>query len=197
MDTDTSERLRVHLDGGCPRCAARLTDMERIRAVLPETQKAPLLVTDAVRDRVRTLFRERFPQSGRSEPHRQLPISARLLFGGGQGQNASIGTRDSGGSGKMLQFLYEADTYQIDLWAEQEAGNRWYLIGQTLSTVTSRSVSPTAIVLIPEGGDSQVGHTATAEAGEFHFPAVPTGTYILRLEIQGQRIEVANLEIGQ
>ena len=83
------------------------------------------------------------------------------------------------GEEEAIQLRYTVEQYDIRLWAEPSAANRWYLIGQVFSQAENAFVSAEEALLHSDDGAAL---KAQPEDTEFHFPAVVSGAY--RLEIR-------------
>lgn len=89
------------------------------------------------------------------------------------------------------QLLFEARPYELELRTRAARGG-WLVAGQLLGPADS--VASGEVELI--GPDTSV-HARMTELLEFSLPAVPAGTYRLKLHLnQGTEIDVPALEVG-
>ncbi len=116
-------------------------------------------------------------------------LVATLDFDSGLNPPLAYGMRSSGDS--VRQILFTAEGHDIDLRVTRTATpHRFAISGQVLGPEAAGQVRLTAVRPM----DASV--TATIdEWGEFVLPAVGSGVYALRFELEDRLIEVPELEI--
>lgn len=171
--------LQAHLSEGCAACAAQHAWVGRVLKVFPEAKGQRL--SEQTRQTLRTLAAERLvPQ--------QKPLWITTLVRDTRRQQVA-GAR---GNEEGVQLRYEADRYELRLWAEPSARNRWYVIGQVFEREQSCFIAPEAVALIGPEGHAQTGHT---EDSEFHLSEVAQGTYRLALRLPQAELLVPELTL--
>jgi hypothetical protein len=179
MAADERNLSSAHLSA-CPRCATKLTRLESVLGLMrtDETEDAPpQIVSSAI-----NLFRSRATSKAPSLVQR---IVAALSFDNLQ-MTPAYGVR-SGQVATARQLLYSAGDYDLDLRIT-ETGEGWVVSGQVLGEERAGG----QIEL--EGGESVVQADLNHQS-EFRLPAVPTGSYRLRLRFTDLEIEVPQLEL--
>jgi hypothetical protein len=84
-------------------------------------------------------------------------------------------------------MLYSAGDNDVDLRV-QPAGESWVVSGQVLGECAGGSVRL-------EGGAAEVAAAELNELCEFTLPAVPSGTYKLRLRLNDVEVEIPELQL--
>ena len=175
---ESAQEEQAHLSS-CRQCAAKLKELENVIGLM-RTDKAedasPELLASAV-----NLFRSRVaPQ----KPTLVERIVAALSFDSFQ-MSPVYGVRS--GQAAARQLLYTAGENDLDLRIAP-SGDRWVVSGQVLGAECS-------------GGQIELEGSYGAERAElneqceFRLPAVPSGSYRLRLRLTNQEIEIPQLEL--
>jgi hypothetical protein len=179
-------RLGSHIKAGCSRCGERLAWLKlflpALKAAVAEPPPAP---SPEALARVR-----RFARSGtESSPFAGFAVLvARLVFDGRS--SAPVGTRSS--EGEAFQRVYETDDHVINLW-EEPASRTSYVIGQVYAREDGASLIPASVI----GTESEGARwSAEIQDSEFHFPALPTGSYELRLCVWDREVRLEDVRIG-
>lgn len=164
----------------CSRCAAKLTRLESVLGLMrkDETEDAPPQTIS----RAINLFRSRAVSH---KPSLVQRIVAALSFDSLQ-MTPAYGVR-SGQAAAARQLLYSAGDYDLDLRIT-ETKEGWVVSGQVLGEERAGG----QIEL--EGGE-RVVRTDLNDQHEFRLPAVPTGSYQLRLRFTDLEVEVPQLEL--
>lgn len=162
-----AQQLTAHLESGCAACAAQQAWIGRVLTALP-AGKAPGL-SENTRLALRELAAARLEA-------RERPLWIATLFRDTRRQLAA-GAR---GSDEGIQLRYEADGYEIRLWAEATEARQWYVIGQVYSRAESCFILPDSVALLASDGTSRA---ARHEADEFHLEAVTSGSHRLALRL--------------
>ena len=176
------ERMKAEAHAnGCPRCAAKLTELEKVFSLVRTDESVdapPEIMTRAV-----NLFRPRAVAAS-SSPSLVERIVAALSFDSLQ-MRPAYGVRS--GQAAARQLLYSAGESDIDLRVAP-SGEDWVVSGQVLGADCA-------------GGEIELkGATGETRARlneqcEFRLPPVPAGTYSLRLRLTDMEVEVPELEL--
>jgi hypothetical protein len=179
MAGDERNLSSAHLSA-CPRCAAKLNRLESVLGLMrtDETEDAPREVVS----RAINLFRSRVASQTPSLVQR---IVAALSFDSLQ-TTPAYGVR-SGQAATARQLLYNAGEYDLDLRIT-ETGEGWVVSGQVLGEERAGGQ-------IELEGERGVVQADLNEQSEFMLPAVPTGSYDLRLRFTDLEVEVPQLEL--
>ena len=162
----------------CRRCAARLTELERLINVM-RTDKAE----DAPRDlraAAVALFRARQPSTKTGIVERLL---ASLSFDSAQLLPA-YGLRS--GHAQARQLLYSAGENDLDLRIKS-SGETWVVSGQVLGQCSGGTVEL--------HGEEVAAAAPLNEVCEFALPPVPTGRYTLKLRLTDTEVEIPDLDL--
>ena len=182
-DEATAARVREHLADGCKTCQQQLARVAHTLDVLPELGRLP--VPEQAMERARAIFRERFSMPERPSILAQLVFDSRtnLALAGARGEESA-----------SLQQHFRTDLHDIDLWQEATEEKAWYLIGQVISTQDDTILQPDAVLLrLPEGATQ----TARIEPREFHFDAVPEGSYEMIVQLGEVDITLPDVQVGK
>lgn len=171
--------LRAHLETGCAACVAQNAWLGRVTAAFPAV-RAPGL-SEKAKLSLRELAAARLEAKAR-------PLWIATLFRDTRFQQ-TVGAR---GGDEGVQLRYEADRYEIRLWAEPTATKKWYLIGQVYTRDENRFLVSDTVALISADGTAQV---AVAEEAEFHLDAVSAGTYRLALRLPDAELLVPEITL--
>lgn len=178
LPADERAAAQAHVSG-CSRCSAQLARVE---------QTINLMRTDDAEDAPRhalasvlNLFRAR---AQASEPSLVQRVLAALSFDSMQATPA-YGVRS--GQATARQMLYSAGENDLDLRVTQ-SGEMWVVSGQVLGECTGGNIRL-------EGTAAQVA-VELNELCEFTLPAVPSGSYTLRLRLDEVEVEVPELRLG-
>lgn len=179
MAADERKVSSAHLST-CSRCAAKLTRLESVLGLMrkDETEDAPPQVVS----RAINLFRTRAASPKQSLLQR---VVAALSFDSLQ-MSPAYGVR-SGQAAAARQLLYNAGDYDLDLRIN-ETNEGWVVSGQVLGEECAGG----QIEL--EGGESVLKADLNDQC-EFQLPAVPTGSYQLRLRLKDREVEIPQLEL--
>ena len=176
---DEQTAAAAHL-ATCSRCTA---EFERVAQVM-ELMKTDL-ATDAPRDVIAntmSLFGQRAPAR---EPSLLRRLVAALSFDSNMNLAPAFGVRS--GQSAVRQLLYSAAENDIDLRVKSE-NEKWIVTGQVLGRMCA-------------GGQVEIeGESGSATASlndlcEFILPAVPAGSYTLRLRLPDTELEIPELEL--
>jgi hypothetical protein len=164
----------------CQRCAAKLTRLESVLGLMrtDEMEDAPREVVS----RAINLFRSRAASPASTLVQR---IVAALSFDSLR-TSPAYGVR-SGQAATARQLLYNAGKYDLDLRIT-ETGEGWVVSGQVLGEERAGG-------RIELEGEQEVVQADLNEQYEFMLPAVPTGSYRLRLRFTDLEVEVPQLEL--
>jgi anti-sigma factor RsiW len=164
---------------GCSRCSEQLARVERTINLM-RTDEA----TDAPRGvlaSVMNMFRSRAVES---EPSLVRRVLAALNF-----DSTTLapvyGVRS--GQATARQMLYSAGENDVDVRV-QPAGESWVVSGQVLGECDGGSVEL-------EDGAALVVAAELNELCEFTLPAVPSGSYKLRLRLNDVEVEIPELQL--
>ncbi|MFN2511828.1 MAG: hypothetical protein ABR568_10340 [Pyrinomonadaceae bacterium] len=164
----------------CSDCAEKLQKLEQV---------VRLMATDQAKDAPRDLVANAMNMfSGRAKSPRQSlkrRILAALSFDSSMDQAPAFGVR-SGQTGAR-QLIYSAEESDIDLRITLQ-DDMWLVTGQVL-----RDDCGGGRVEI-EGSSGSAG-AALNEMCEFTLPAVPSGDYLLRVQMTDVEIEIPQLEL--
>lgn len=170
-------QLEAHLTHGCASCSQQQAWVGRILTTLPQAR--PQRLSAQTRQTLRTLAAERLAAQ-------EKPLWITTLLRDTR-QRPTVGVR---GGDEGIQLRYEAELYELRLWAEPSAANHWYVIGQIFEREQNRFITPEAVALIGPSGQAQTGHT---EDAEFHLAEVAQGTYRLALRLPQAELLVPEL----
>ena len=159
--------MQIHLTSACVSCESQRAWVRRLLSALPQTTEQPLSAES------RSYLREL--AAARLTPRPRPLWIARLL----PEIQRPFQLARAQGEEEAIQLRYSVEQYDIRLWAEPSAANRWYLIGQVFSQAENAFVSAEEAILHSNDGAAL---NAQPEETEFHFPAVVSGAY--RLEIR-------------
>lgn len=164
---------------GCSRCSSQLARIEQTVNSMrtDEAEDAPRHAVASVLN----LFRTR---AQASEPSLVQRVLAALSFDSTQ-LTPAYGVRS--GQATARQMLYSAGANDIDLRV-QPSGEAWVVSGQVLGECAGGSIRL-------EGTAAQV-EAELNELCEFTLPAVPSGSYTLRLRLDEVEVEVPELRLG-
>lgn len=185
-DTEVRQALGQHIAEGCLQCRNSLHWLRRTLGALAQVD-AGKQAPDAAIARARALYREQF----RPPLSIALPaFLARLVFDS-RSSPVAVGAR--GERTAAYHQIFSADAYDIDIWQEPMSDVSWYLIGQVLPIDVDEIVVPEAVVLYEASGDLI---PSVEEAGEFHIPAVPEGTYQVHLRLADREVIIPEVVVG-
>jgi hypothetical protein len=176
---DEQAKAEAHASD-CPRCAAKLTELERVVHLMRADESfdaPPELLARAV-----NLFRPR--AVAHQAPSFVERIVAALSFDSLQ-MRPAYGVRS--GQAAARQLLYSAGENDIDLRVAP-SGEEWVVSGQVLGTDCAGG----EIELKGALGEARA---ALNEQCEFRLPPVPSGTYSLRLRLTNTEVEVPELQL--
>jgi anti-sigma factor RsiW len=174
---DEQATAQAHLSS-CSRCSTQLARME---------QTINLMRTDAAQDAPRdvlysvvNLFASR---AAAKEPSLVRRVLAALSF-----DSATLAPAYGVRSGQSVgqQMLYSVGDNDLDLRV-QASGEAWVVSGQVLGECTDGSVK-----LAGTGAEVSV---ELNELCEFMLPAVPSGSYKLRLRVNNVEVEIPELQL--
>lgn len=164
----------------CSRCSAQLAQVG---------QTINLMRTDVAEDAPRdvlssvvNMFRSRQPAS---QPSLVRRVLAALNFDSTTLAPA-YGVRS--GQAAARQMLYSAGDNDLDLRV-QPSGEAWVVSGQVLGECTGGRVE------LMDGGELVTVAAELNELCEFTLPAVPSGSYILRLHLNDVEVEIPDLQL--
>jgi anti-sigma factor RsiW len=163
----------------CSRCGEQLIQLEQ----LINTMRADAAIDppNYVVARALDLFPTRVAAAG--EPSLVRRVLAALSFDSLQ-LPAAYGVRS--GQSATRQLLYNAGENDLDLRVTA-SGESWVLSGQVLGDCTGGEVELE--------GEAGAARSSMNELCEFTLPAVPTGSYTLRLRLNEMEVEVPQLEL--
>ncbi len=165
----------------CKSCAAQLAHADQIINVM-RSDAMEDVPRDVVANAV-NLFRS---QAVPANPSIARRILAALNFDSAQATPA-FGVR-SGAVEATRQLLYSAGDTDLDVRITL-SGEAWIVSGQVLGECASGG-------RIELQGASETAQTALNELCEFTLPAVPPGSYTLRLRLPNMEIEVPDLDLA-
>lgn len=177
LTNDERAGAQAHL-AGCSRCSSQLTRMEQTINLMraDETQDAPRDVLSSVVN----LFRQR---AAVKEPSLVRRVLAALNFDSTTLAPA-YGVRS--GLATARQMLFSAGDNDLDLRLTQ-SGEAWVVSGQVLGECTGGRIE-----LV--GTEAEVSGELN-ELCEFTLPAVPAGSYTLRLHLSEVEVEIPELQL--
>ena len=176
--------LEAHLSLPCPQCQAAVARIEDVlQAVQQDRTYAP---PAAVLRKAFSVFRN---QTKVTEQSRK-PLLARLLFDS-RLQPSLAAVR---GPLQNRQMLFRVGKVDIDLQITPENDER-KLVGQILGSEDARG-GPSAFVSLTGKSGAVVQGAEADHLGQFAFQQVPSGTYDLVFDIQGQEIAITDLDLG-
>ncbi|MBD0327236.1 MAG: hypothetical protein ICV68_12440 [Pyrinomonadaceae bacterium] len=172
------DAARAHLSG-CARCSAQLARLERTINLMraDKTEDAPRDVLSSVLN----MFRQR---ADAKEPSLVRRVLAALSFDSAQATPA-YGVRS--GQAAARQMLYSAGDNDLDLRV-QPSGDAWVVSGQVLGECAAGGRVELA------GADTEIAAELN-ELCEFTLPAVPSGSYTLRLRLSEVEVEIPELHL--
>ena len=187
LDVDDERAVLGHL-ATCSRCSDDVDWLTHAIGLMrgDETVSAP----EHVLNRAVRLLRQRRNVATKGEPDGLIKrLKACIRFDSANATPA-FGLR-VGGDEPTRQRLFEARPYELELRTRATRGG-WSLVGQLLGPADS--VASGEVELI--GADTSV-HARMTELLEFSLPAVPAGTYRLKLHLdQSTEIDIPPLEVG-
>jgi anti-sigma factor RsiW len=170
---------RAHLSN-CSRCSEQLAQVERTINLMRTDESK-----DAPRDVLASVMNMFRPRAAESRPSLARRVLAALNFDSTTLAPA-YGVRS--GQATARQMLYSAGEHDVDLRV-QPAGESWVVSGQVLGECASGGR-----VELRDGATT----VATAELNElceFALPAVPSGSYQLRLSLADVEVEIPELQL--
>ncbi|HEX8708780.1 MAG TPA: hypothetical protein VF723_11100 [Pyrinomonadaceae bacterium] len=179
LSPDERAASESHL-AACGRCAAKLSRLESVIGLIrtDDAEDAPAgLVSSAV-----NLFRAR---SASQRPSLSRRLMATLSFDSLQ-MSPAYGVR-SGQQAGARQLIYNAGECDLDLRVAR-SGEAWAVSGQVLG----RECAGGRVEL---EGESREARTDLNAQCEFTIPAVPSGSYRLRLCLRDLEVEIPQLEL--
>jgi anti-sigma factor RsiW len=181
LSPEEAAEERAHLDA-CTRCAGQAAQLGHLAALMraDTTEDAPpALVSDVVR-----MFRAR--RGHAEEPGLLRRLVAALTFDSST-LTPAFGVR-SGQAAPARQLLFSAGDLDVDLrLAQGQEG--WTVSGQVLGPCQGGEVG------LVGGDDSTVARAALNELCEFTLPAVPEGTYTVRLRFDQTEVEIPEVSL--
>jgi hypothetical protein len=164
----------------CSRCGEQLTQLQQ----LINTMRADTAIDppNYVVARALDLFPARVASA--KEPSLVRRVLAALSFDSLELPTA-YGVRS--GQTATRQLLYNAGENDLDLRVTPASGESWVLSGQVLGDCTGGEVELE--------GASGAARITMNELCEFTLPALPTGSYTLRLRLNEMEVEVPQLEL--
>jgi hypothetical protein len=178
LTSTEQEASNAHLST-CSRCAAQLSNLERVVGLMlsDKAEDAPPEVVS----RSINLFRSRVASKELSLVQR---IVAALSFDSQQ-MTPAYGVRS--GQSAARQLLFSAGEYDLDLRITQ-SGERWNVSGQILGQECAGGQMELE-------GEAILAQADLNEQCEFKMAAVPTGSYKLRLRLAHLEVEIPQLEL--
>jgi anti-sigma factor RsiW len=181
LSPEEAAEERAHLDA-CTRCAGQAAQLGHLAALMraDTTEDAPpALVSDVVR-----MFRAR--RGHASEPGLLRRLVAALTFDSSS-LTPAFGVR-SGQAAPARQLLFSASDLDVDLrLAQGQEG--WTVSGQVLGPCKGGEVG-----LVGDDGSTAARATLN-ELCEFALPAVPEGTYTVRLRFDQTEVEIPEVSL--
>lgn len=168
-DDAVRARVAAHLRDGCPACERHLAWLAAMAEGI--RQSGQMVSPSYSLEPARALYRERM------QPQERTRWIARLVFDS-RAAPAAAALRSSNQA--AFQQLYATDEHDVDLWCEPQADGTWYVIGQALPREGEEVPLPGGAELQSEGGEARA---ATLDGSEFHFEALPAGTYRVRIRL--------------
>lgn len=175
--SEEREAAEAHLSG-CSRCSAQLARLEQTINLMRADESV-----DAPRDvvfSVVNMFRQR---ADAKEPSLVRRVLAALSFDSAQ-VSPAYGVRS--GQATARQMLFSAGDNDLDLRV-QPSGEQWVVSGQVLGECTGGRVELA-------GTDAETAADLN-ERCEFTLPAVPSGSYTLRLRLNEVEVEIPELQL--
>ena len=175
---------RAHLEG-CAGCAGQAAELERLTGLMraDTSEDAP---RDVIFNAVR-LFGAR--PAAAETPGLLRRLVASLSFDSGA-RTPAYGLR-SGAAAAARQLLFSAGAVDVDLRLAP-AGEGWAVSGQLLGECAAGRAE---LFADGGGGDAPAARCDLNDLCEFTLPAVPAGTYTLRLTVGDAEIEVPGLSL--
>jgi hypothetical protein len=165
----------------CSSCAGKLDRLQQLIRLM-RTDDAEGAPRDVIAHAL-NIFRQR---AGMSEPSMLRRIVAALSFDSLKAAPA-FGVRS--GQATSRQLLFEAEGHDLDLRFLPQ-GEEWVVAGQVLGSGCAGG----HVELLGETGSAA---TELNDLCEFKLSAVPSGSYRLRLRLEGVEVEVPQLELGK
>lgn len=178
----------AHL-AGCQHCAEELSRLERTISLMRADAS-----TDAPRDvlfQTVQMFRARFPR--RETASLVKRVMAALTFDSAQ-LAPTFGVRAGSQTAEARQLLFSAGDTDVDLRLAS-GGDGWTISGQILGECEGGRVEIESVATSAATGAQSSARAELNELCEFTLPAVPSGSYKLRLHINGMEVEVPELQL--
>ena len=176
---DEQTRAQAHL-ATCSRCTA---EFARVAQVME------LMKTDVATDAPRDLIANTLSLFGQRAPAREASLLRRIVaalnFDSNMNLAPAFGVRS--GQSAVRQLLYSAAENDIDLRVRSE-NEKWIVTGQVLG----RTCAGGRVEIEGENGSAAA---ALNDLCEFILPAVPAGSYRLRLRLPDAELEIPELEL--
>jgi anti-sigma factor RsiW len=178
LPADQSTAAQAHISG-CSRCSTQLARVKQTINLMrtDDAEDAPRYAMASVLN----LFRTR---AAASEPSLVQRVLAALSFDSLQSSPA-YGVRS--GQAAARQMLYSAGENDLDLRV-QPSGETWIVSGQVLGECTGGKIRLE--------GTAAEASVELNELCEFTLPAVPPGSYTLRLRLNEVEVEVPEFRLG-
>ena len=169
-----AQRVGQHLAGGCAHCDTRRTTFQALTEQLQESRfEAPS--AGALEEATGVLRRRRPQRTLREWVARLIPLTPHSL--------PLVTLRDAGSVGDAVSepvpLLFETDEHDIDLWAEPDGVESYYVIGQVRSRESGSAEVPLLVRLLSLRNPEKEQVLVPDAAGEFHISALPEGHYAL------------------
>lgn len=179
LTAEAQADAHTHLTG-CPRCSTQFAHLaQTVGLMRADTSEA------APRDAVAYALNIFRPRAEAKQPSLLRRLVAALSFDSAQ-LNPAYGVRSGQSASAARQLLYSAGEKDIDLRIAQ-SGEKWVVSGQLLGECSGGRVELQ--------GERSAAATYLNEQCEFALPAVPAGTYTLRLRLTDAEVEVPQLEL--
>jgi hypothetical protein len=176
--------LEEHLTLPCPECRTAVARLERtLHALSADRSYSP---PQSVLRRALALFRRR----SRIWMQARQPLRPALIFDNWL-QPSLVGVR---GRAQNRQMLFRVGKIDIDLQITPERDER-KLVGQILGSEDAKG-SPSALVCLTCKNGKVVQDVEADHLGQFAFRRIPSGTYDLVFDLQGQEIAITDLDLG-
>jgi hypothetical protein len=160
------QRVEKHLATDCARCTAQRSAYEVLLRQLSESRFEPPSL--AALEEAKGLLRRRRPRTSARE------WAARLVL---PRSPQGLAVRD--GEAEPLPLLFETEEHDIDLWAEPDGAESYYVIGQVRSRESGRAEVPLLVRLFSLSAPEQEQVILPDSVGEFHISALSAGRYAM------------------
>jgi len=196
-----SERIAVHLAGGCTSCQKQVAilrqSQEALRSILSPSDSAPSQDSqEFVRNLPRLRFQSALTTNSRVPFGISIPAITRFVAQLIDQQTLAPTSVRSASDQASLQRLYETDDHLVSLWEESLPGEEGsYIIAQVYSRQESICLIPETVLFVAMS--SGITQEAVQEANEFHVPRLLPDNYLIQCWLDDKHVlAMHNVQIG-